>query len=88
MTATDGLATFGGVNRGCPRIVADGATRLRETLVPLVRAEVARRYERELQTASGWRRVWLKWKIERAVSVALQRRLPPPGALYVARSAL
>jgi hypothetical protein len=71
-----------------PRIVADGAQRLRDAKGydarrEELRAEYARRHAAELQAASGWRRLWLEAKIAREVREALRKEFPP-GALHVA----
>jgi hypothetical protein len=72
-----------------PRIVADGAQRLRDAMGyearrKELRAEGARRHAAELRAAPIWRRLWLEANIAREVREALQKEFPP-GALHLAR---
>ncbi len=71
-----------------PKIVADGAQRLRDAVGyderrKKLRAECARRHAAEMQLAPWWRRLWLEAKIAREVRAALRKEFPP-GALHVA----
>lgn len=72
-----------------PRIVADGAQRLRDAKGydarrQELRAEYVRRHAAELQSAPLWRRVCLEATITREVREALRREFPP-GALHFAK---
>lgn len=65
------------------RIVEDGRRRFYKASVKQVRAEVEEAYAEELREAGLWRRIVLRWRLEREVREWMKKiEPPPPESLY------